>query len=65
MFMANEELRNAVRNSGVPFWKIAETMNVSAATMTRKLRRELPDAEKAKILDIIEQIKAQKQTATE
>lgn len=63
MFMANEELRNAVRNAGVPFWKIAEMMNVSEATMTRKLRRELPEAEKAKILAIIQQIQESRQTA--
>ena len=65
MFKANEDLRIAARKAGVPFWKIAEMMNVSEPTMTRKLRREMPDAEKAKILDIIEQIREQKQTATE
>ena len=65
MFKANEDLRIAARKAGVPFWKIAEMMNVSEPTMTRKLRREMPDAEKAKILDIIEQIRAQKRTATE
>lgn len=50
---ANQDLRNAARDAGVPLWAIADVLHISEPTMTRKLRRELPEKEKRKILDII------------
>ncbi len=50
---ANQDLRNAARDAGVPLWAIADVLHISEPTMTRKLRRELGETEKRKILDII------------
>lgn len=50
---ANCDLRTAARDAGVPLWAIADVLHISEPTMTRKLRRELPEKEKRKILDII------------
>lgn len=61
MFQANNDLRESARKHGVPFWLIADTMGVSEPTMTRKLRRELPAEEKAKIFDIIENLSKRKE----
>ena len=55
--MANEELRRLARAEGIPLWRISDALNVSKPTMTRKLRRELPEAEKVKIFRIIEDLK--------
>ncbi|MBE6584785.1 MAG: hypothetical protein E7649_07445 [Ruminococcaceae bacterium] len=63
--MKNVDIRKAAKEAKVNLWEIAEAYGVNDGNFSRKLRRELPDAEKAKILDIIEQIRAQKQTATE
>ena len=55
--MANEQIRRAARANGVPFWKIAKALQISEPTMSRKMREELPEAEKNRILKIIEEIK--------
>lgn len=53
----NQEVRLMARGAGVPLWKIADALHVSEPTLTRKLRKELPESEKARILAIIEQLK--------
>ena len=40
---ANQDLRNAARDAGVPLWAIADVLHISEPTMTRNLRRELPE----------------------
>ena len=52
---ANQELRNAAKATKVPLWRIAEKLGCEP-TMTRKLRRELPEKEKQQMLGIIEQL---------
>lgn len=51
--MENMNLRRTAKAAKVPLWRIAEVLGISEPTMTRKLRRELPEKEKRKILDII------------
>lgn len=65
MNKANSEIRAEAKNANVKLWEIAAMLGINDVTFTKRLRFELPDVEKSKILDIIEQIKAQKQTATE
>lgn len=65
MNKANSEIRAEAKNANVKLWEIAAMLGINDVTFTKRLRFELPDAEKAKILDIIEQIKAQKQRAVE
>lgn len=52
--MENMNLRRTAKAAKVPLWRIAEVLGISEATMTRKLRRELPEKEKQQILGIIE-----------
>lgn len=59
--LANNDIRQAAKERGVCLWEIAEYIKVSDPTMTRKLRRELPAAEKQKFLSIIDDIAAEKQ----
>lgn len=51
--MKNQEIRLAARGAGIPLWRLAEAIGVSEPTMTRKLRHELPEDEKRRILSII------------
>ena len=53
---ANFDLRTAAKNAGVPLWAIADALHISEPTMTRKLRRELGETDKRKILDIISEL---------
>lgn len=62
--MNNQDIRQASKDKKVQLWKIAEHLKISEPTMTRKLRHELPQTEKEKILTIIDELAAeQKETA--
>ena len=54
--LANHDIRKFAKTKGVYLWEIAEYLNVSEPTLTRKLRVELPLDEKYKISAIIENI---------
>ena len=62
--LANSDIRSTAKTKGVRLWEIAEFLNVSDPTMTRMLRRELPNEEKQRFLSIIEEI-ASKRGQTE
>ena len=44
--MQNDIIRKKARENRVPIWKIAQALGVSEATMTRRLRIELPAEER-------------------
>lgn len=50
----NIELRTAMTANGIPAWKLATLDHVSENTMYRRLREELPEDEKKRLLDLIE-----------
>ena len=62
--LANSDMRSTAKTKGVRLWEIAEFLKVSDPTMTRMLRRELPNKEKQRFLSIIEEI-ASKRGQTE
>jgi len=53
MIKANIDVRKEARKCKVPLWAVSNEMGISEATMTRKLRCELPDEEKLHILSVI------------
>lgn len=57
---ANAEIRSTAKKAGVCLWQIAERIGVNDGNFSRKLRRELPEQEKREILQIIQDIAAQK-----
>lgn len=59
--MANEIVRHAAKSAQVKFWEIADAMQISEATMSRKLRHELPEAEQQRILQLIEKIATERE----
>lgn len=52
--MANQFIRTAAKNAGIPLWRLADLLGVSEATMTRMLRRPLPKEKEAQIIEIIQ-----------
>ena len=58
--LENQDIRNTAKEKGVNLWEIAEYLKISDPTMTRRLRRELPQSKKNRILEIIDTIAQQK-----
>lgn len=59
--MKNIEIRNRAKENAVFLWEIADSLGVADANFSRKLRHELPQGEKEKIISIIEQIAAERE----
>ena len=55
--MKNKDIREAAKAAGVKLWQIAEKLGINDGNFSRKLRFELSETEKAKILKIIEELK--------
>ena len=54
--MKNKEIRIKAKEKGVKLWEIAEALKIQESGFSRKLRHELPEDEKIKILAIIDSI---------
>lgn len=63
--MKNLELRKAAKAAGIPLWRIADAIGVGEATMTRKLRHELPENKKKQLLNLIKQLAREGENADE
>lgn len=57
--MKNEAIRRAARENGVKLWRIAERVGMLDSNFSRKLRRELPEEEQSRIIEIIKEIAAE------
>lgn len=53
---ANMKIREKARNSGVRLWKIADALGMQESLFSKKLRKELPEDEQEKILNIIDDL---------
>lgn len=58
--MSNTEIRNAAGGCGLKLWQVAEAIGMNESAFSRKLRKELPQAEKARILAIIDRLAQEK-----
>lgn len=58
--MANEDIRAYAKVNKVKLWQIADALNITDATLSRKLRYDLAVDEKSRIMKIIDQIAAKK-----
>lgn len=54
--MTNVDIRRAAGGAGVKLWQIAEALNISDCSLSRKLRKELTADEKEEIFKIIEEV---------
>lgn len=53
----NNDVREAVKRSGVCHWMIAERLGIADTTFSRWLRKELPPNRKIEILAVINELK--------
>lgn len=54
--MNNREIREAVKQTGVRMWQIAEAMHIQDSALSRKLRHELTAIEKAQVMEVISKL---------
>lgn len=54
--IANNGIREAAKRNGVCLWQVAEAIGISDAAFSRKLRRELPDNERERVLNAIDKL---------
>lgn len=54
--MKNTEIRQAAKMAGVCLWQIAERLGMNDGNFSRKLRKELPESERERIMGIIAEL---------
>ena len=54
--LSNQEIREHAKSNGVFLYQVADVLHISEPTMTRKMRKELPQSEKKHICAIIDDI---------
>lgn len=52
----NDVIRQRANGRGVKLWQIAYQLGMNDASFSRKLRRELPEEEQQKIIQLIDQL---------
>lgn len=62
--MFNNDIRAAAKQNGVYLYIVADRLGISESTMVRLMRHELPKAKKMQILEIIDQIVADRKAAS-
>ena len=58
--MRNEAIKAALKQNSVYQWEVAELLGIPETTFSRKLRHELPEADKVLILEAVEKIAAER-----
>lgn len=53
--MANERIKNALKQHGLRQWELAEIMGISEQTLSRRMRKEFPQEVQSKILVTIKE----------
>ena len=56
MKKANTKIRLKAMSEGIPLWKIADELGVHEITLVKRLRHELPERERAEILNVIDRL---------
>ena len=54
----NMDVRAKAAMYGIRMWELAEELGIFDSSLSRKMRKELPDEEKKKIFDAIDRIVA-------
>lgn len=58
---ANITIRKMSKDKGVFLWEIADALGMNDSTLSKKLRKELPQKETEKIVSIIDRLSQEKQ----
>lgn len=60
--MANVEIRKKIATEGIRYWRVAEKLGISDGAFSRKLRRELSEPEKQRVLQAINDAATERRT---
>ena len=60
--MANEEIKAYAKQAGVKLWEVAEGLNITDVSLSKKLRYELDSDYKHRIVKLVDQIAKEKQS---
>ena len=60
MTKANADLREKISSSGIKQWELADRLNISEGTLTRRLRHEVNEAQRNEILTALDDIRSGK-----
>lgn len=61
MKLSNNDVRNAIKEANVLYWRVAEEIGITDGSFSRMLRKELPEEKKEKIYQAIEKIRAEEE----
>lgn len=53
---SNQAIRTTAKENGIELWRIANKLGINDGNFSRKLRYELSEGEKQKILEIINEL---------
>lgn len=56
MTLANQEIRDLLKEANVKQWQIADALGISEGNFSRKMRYEVSEEEKQMILEAIDRI---------
>lgn len=54
--MKNRDIKEYAKSKGVRLWQIAEVLHINDGNFSRRLRKELPEAQKQEIIQIIDEL---------
>ena len=54
--LKNSDIRNKISEFNLKYWEVAENLGITDSTFSRRLRKELPEEEKTKILKVISKL---------
>lgn len=57
MTLANQEIRDLLKEANVKQWQIADELGISEGNFSRKMRYEVSEEEKKTILEAIDRVK--------
>lgn len=63
--MKNIDIRAAAQSKNIKLWQIAAQLNINDGNFSRKIRKELSDAEKADIMQIIDELSKESNKSTD
>lgn len=56
----NQDIRDMIKEAGLRMWEVAEVYGINAGNFSCKLRYELKEADRNKIIDAINRLKDEK-----
>lgn len=60
--MANQIIRDTLQKEGVRYWELADAMSIHPGTLSAKLRHDLPESEIHRLLNLIRNIRKEKES---